>query len=71
MNSGKILLNQNIKTMQNYVIWIMTALLFRLKQEIFTKILGMMLKNGLLQLTIVTTFKKYKQKSSKVFSRMS
>ena len=71
MNSGKILLNQNIKTMQNYVIWIMTALLFRLKQEIFTKILGMTFKNGLLQLTIVTTLKKYKQKSSKVFSRMS
>ena len=49
----------------------MTALLFKLKQEIFTKILGMTLKNGLLQLTIMATFKKYKQKSSKVFSRMS
>ena len=39
-----IILNQNIKTMQNYVLWILTALLFMLKLKIFAKILQMMLK---------------------------
>ena len=32
---GMIILNQNIKIMQNYDIWIMTALLFILKLKIF------------------------------------
>ena len=32
---GMIILNQNIKIMQNYVIWILTALLFILKLKIF------------------------------------
>ena len=31
MNFGMIILNQNIKTMQNYAIWILAALLFILK----------------------------------------
>ena len=44
MNFGMIMLNQNIKTMQNYVIWILTALLFVLKPKGFMKILHMMLK---------------------------
>ena len=34
MNFGMITLNQNIKTMPNYVIWILTALLF-IKMEDF------------------------------------
>ena len=37
MNFGKIILNQNIKAMQNYVIRILTALLFILKLKIFCK----------------------------------
>ena len=37
MNFGMIVLSQNIKTMQNYVIWILTALLFILKLKIFIK----------------------------------
>ena len=52
MNFGMIKLNQNIKTKQNYVAWILTALLFILKLKIFTKTLLMMLKNGLTHLTI-------------------
>ena len=36
---GMIILNQDIKTMQNYVIWILAAVLFILKLKIFLKIL--------------------------------
>ena len=39
MNFGMIILNQDIKTMQNYVIWILAAVLFILKLKIFLKIL--------------------------------
>ena len=39
MNFGMIILNQNIKAMQNYAIWILTVLLFILKPNIFIKIL--------------------------------
>ena len=53
LNFGMIMLNQSIKTMQNYLTWIMTALLFILKLMIFTKTLLMMLKNGLTHLTIM------------------
>ena len=35
MNFGMITLNQNIKKEQNYVSWILTALLFILKLNIF------------------------------------
>ena len=45
-----ISLNRNIKTKQNYVTRILTALLFILKLKIFTKTLLMMLKNGLAHL---------------------
>ena len=37
MNFGMITLNRNIKTEQNYVTWILTALLFILKLKIFLK----------------------------------
>ena len=48
MNFGTIILNQNIKTMQSYAIWILTASLFILKPKIFIKILHqIMLKNRL------------------------
>ena len=48
MNFGMIVVNQSIKTMQNYVTWIQKALLFILKLKIFMKILQMMFKNGLI-----------------------
>ena len=51
MNFGMITLNQNIKTEQNYVTWILTALLFILKLKDFKKTLLMMLKNGLINQT--------------------
>ena len=48
MNFGMIILDLNIKIMQNYVIWLLTALLFILKLIIFTKILHFMLKLDLI-----------------------
>ena len=48
MNFGMIILNLNIKIMQNYVIWLLAALLFILKLIIFTKILHFMLKKDLI-----------------------
>ena len=44
MNFGRIILNQSIKTMQNYATCIQISLLFILKLKIFIKILQMMLK---------------------------
>ena len=41
---GMIISNQNIKAMQNYVIWILTALLFTFKLKIFLEIMQKMLK---------------------------
>ena len=51
MNFGMITLNRNVKTEQNYVTWILTALLFMLKLKDFKKTLLMMLKNGLINQT--------------------
>ena len=48
MNFDMIILSQNIKTMQNCVIWIPTALLFILKLKNFIKILQMMLKTDMI-----------------------
>ena len=48
MNLGMTVLNQRIKTMQNYVTWIQKALLFILKLKMFMSILQMMLKKGLI-----------------------
>ena len=48
INLGMIVLNQRIKTMQNYVTWIQKALLFILKLKMFMSILQMMLKKGLI-----------------------
>ena len=47
MNFGLITLSQNIEKEQNYVTWILTALLFILKLKTFMKALLMTLKNGL------------------------
>ena len=43
-----IILNQNIKTIQNYVIWILTDLLFILKLNFFIKTLQMKLNKDLI-----------------------
>ena len=48
MNFGMIILNEIIKAMWNYVIWTLTALLFKLKPKIFMKILQMMLKTDMI-----------------------
>ena len=58
---GMIILNQSIKTMQNYVTWIQKALLFILKLKIVIKILRMMLKNGLTHQIIVQMAKDHFQ----------
>ena len=57
MDFGMIISNRNIKTMQNYVTWILAPLLFILKLRIFMKILLMMLKNGLIHQTIMKMIK--------------
>ena len=48
MHIGITILNQNIKTIQNYFIWILTPLLFILKLKIFVKILQVMFKKDLI-----------------------
>ena len=65
INFNIITLNQNIKTKQNYVTWILTALLFILKLNIFTKTLLMMLKNGLIHLTMMKMIEDRSQKVKK------
>ena len=57
MSFGKIILNQNIKTMRNYAIWIQIVLLFILKLKIFAKILQMILKNDLTHKSILKMIK--------------
>ena len=57
MSFGKIILNQNIKTMRNYAIWIEIVLLFILKLKIFAKILQMILKNDLTHKSILKMIK--------------
>ena len=57
MNFGMVTLNRNIKTKQNYVTQIQTALLFMLKLKIFKKTLLMMLKKGLTHLTMIKVIK--------------
>ena len=52
-----ITLNQSMRTEQNYVTWILIALLFILKLKIFTKILLMMLKDSLIHLTMMRMMK--------------
>ena len=47
MSFGVIMLNQNMNTMQNYVIWTQIALLFALKLKMFMKILHVILKKDL------------------------
>ena len=46
MNFGMTILSKNMVIKQNYVIWILIALSFSLKQKIFTKILRAMWISG-------------------------
>ena len=48
MNFGMMILNQSISKMENYVTWILTALLLILKLKMFMKILQIMLKKDLI-----------------------
>ena len=57
INFDMITLNKNIKTEQNYVTWILTALLFILKLKIYMKILLITLRNGLSNLTMMNMIK--------------
>ena len=61
MNVGMIILSQSMEAKQNYVIRILIALLFILKLKIFTKILQMLLKDGLIHLTIMRMMKDHFQ----------
>ena len=53
MKSGMITFNQSMRAEQNNVTGIRIALLFMLKLKIFTKILLMMFKDGLIHLTMM------------------
>ena len=57
MNFDIITLSQNMEIMQDYAIWILVALLFKLKLKIFIKILQMMLMNGLIHLSMMKMIK--------------
>ena len=57
MNFGMITLNLNTKRKQDYATRIEIALLFTLKQKIFTKILQAMLKDGLIHQIILKRIK--------------
>ena len=57
MNFGMITLNLNTKRKQDYATRIEIALLFTLKQKIFTKILQAMLKDGLIHLIMMKRIK--------------
>ena len=61
MNFDIIILNQSIKTMQNFAISILTALLFILNFKIFIKMLQMMFKTGLTHQIIVRMIKNHFQ----------
>ena len=52
-----LILYQSMETMQNYAIQILIALLFILKLKIFQKIFLVILKNGLIRLTMIKVIK--------------
>ena len=57
MTFGTIILAQSMETKQNFVTRILTALLFTLKSNIFLKIFLMMLRDGLICLTMTKMIK--------------
>ena len=61
MNIGMIILNQNIRTIESYAIWMLTASLFISKPKISIKIFQMILKNSLIHQTIMKMIIDYSQ----------
>ena len=61
MNFGMITLNQSIEIEQNCVTRILVALLFILKPKIYFKIFLMMLRDGLIHLTMMKRTKEHFQ----------
>ena len=57
MNFGTIILTQIMETEQNFVTQILIALLFTLKPKIFLEIFLMILKDGLIRLTMIKMIK--------------
>ena len=57
MNFSMIILTQSMETEQNFVTQILIALLFTLKPKIFLKIFPMMLRDGLIHLTMIKMIK--------------
>ena len=57
MNFGTIILTQTMETEQNFVTQILIALLFTLKPKIFLEIFLMILKDGLIRLTMIKMIK--------------
>ena len=53
MNFVMIMLNQRTKRKQNYDTWILIALLLTFSLKTFFRILIMMLKDGLIHLTMI------------------
>ena len=51
------ILTQSMETEQNFVTQILIALLFTLKPKIFLKIFPMMLRDGLIHLTMIKMIK--------------
>ena len=58
-------LNQGIRIMQNYAIWMQTVLLLISKKKIFMKILQMMLRNDLIHKIMSATDHYLKEKIKK------
>ena len=56
-----IMLNQSTKTKQNYATWILIALLLIFLLKTFFKTLTMMLKDGLIHLTLIRIIKDHFQ----------
>ena len=57
MNFGTNILTQSIETKQNYAIQNLIVLSLTLKLKIFLKIFPMMLRDGLVHLTMIKTIK--------------
>ena len=51
------ILTQSMETEQNYVIWILIALLFTLKPNNFLKIIPMILRDGFIHVTTIKMIK--------------
>ena len=64
MNFDTIILYQSMEKRQNYAIQILITLLFILKPKIFLKIFLVILKNGLIRLTMIKMIKDFFQQKT-------